>query len=149
MKAEAALMLGTGGDPKTLLLSGVQKSLDKVSGFNSLLVDPLYVDDDAFIAYVDTVAAMFDTASTPASQMEIIAKEYYIALFGNGVETYNLVRRTAMPSNLQPALEANPGLFYRTLKYPASHVNLNSNAEQKPNNAVQVFWDNNPAGIIQ
>jgi len=78
----------------------------------------------------------------------VIVKEYYIALFGNGVEVYDLVKRTTMPSNLQPALLADPGNFPRTFNYPANCVNLNSAITQKPH-TVQVFWDTNPAGIIK
>jgi len=53
-----------------------------------------------------------------------------------------------MPSDLQPALLADPGNFPRTFNYPATCVNLNSSIDQKPH-TVQVFWDTNPAGIIK
>ena len=149
MKAEAALTLGTTGSPRDLLLSGVQKSLDKVRNFKSSLVNQDYITEGSFTAYVDTVASLYDAATNDHERLEVLVKEYYIALFGNGVETYNLVRRTTMPSNLQPALDAEPGEFYRTLKYPSVHTNLNSNAAQKPSNGVQVFWDINPAGAIE
>jgi hypothetical protein len=150
MRAEAALILGTNDNAKDMLLSGVQKSMDKVMGFKSSLVDPAFKPSAAMVqAYVDTVDAQYTRATTNDERLEIIAKEYYIALFGNGVETYNLVRRTLKPSNLQPALDDAPGLFYRTFTYPAVHVNLNSSATQKANNGIQVFWDTNPAGAIQ
>lgn len=149
MRAEAALILGTTDNARDRLLSGVQKSLAKVRNFKTMQVDENYISDDSFTAYVDTVASIYDAATNDDERMEIIAKEYYIALFGNGVETYNLVRRTLKPANLQPALDAEPGDFFRTLRYPAVHVNLNANAEQKLTNGIQVFWDTNPANAIE
>jgi hypothetical protein len=108
-----------------------------------------YISNESYTAYIDTVASIYDAAASDDERLEIIAKEYYIALFGNGVETYNLLRRTMKPSNLQPALDAEPGDFFRTLRYPAVHVNLNANAEQKLSNSVQVFWDTNPTDAIE
>jgi len=98
--------------------------------------------------YLTEVGTLYDDATTDDERLEVVVKEYYIALFGNGVEVYNLVKRTGMPSNLQPALLADPGDFPRTFNYPANCVNLNSSIDQKPH-TVQVFWDTNPAGIIQ
>jgi len=76
-------------------------------------------------------------------------KEYYIALWGNGLDAYNNYRRTGKPENMQFTQEADPGAFNRSMIYPSVHVNLNQNAAQKSSQAVQVFWDNNPAGFIK
>ncbi|MCD4795298.1 MAG: SusD/RagB family nutrient-binding outer membrane lipoprotein [Bacteroidales bacterium] len=150
MLAEAALTLGTTGDARTLLLSGVQKSIDKVTGFRTDMVDAAYAATAGDISdYLTEVGTLYDAATTNAERLNVIAKEYYIALFGNGVETYNLVRRTTYPSNLQPALEPNPGAFYYTLYYPSDCVNLNSSINQKTTPATQVFWDNNTVGDIE
>ncbi|MEN8230566.1 MAG: SusD/RagB family nutrient-binding outer membrane lipoprotein [Bacteroidota bacterium] len=149
MLAEAALTLGTSGDPRQLLLDGVQSSIEHVLAFGEEMAIqdfiPTQEDIDAYLAEVGT---LYDNAVTDEEKLEVIVKEYYIALFGNGVESYNLVKRTAMPSNLQPALLAAPGDFPRTFNYPANCVNVNSSISQKPH-SVQVFWDTNPAGIIQ
>ena len=61
---------------------------------------PTQQDIDDYLAEVE---ALYDNATSDAERLEVIVKEYYIALFGNGVEVYNLVKRTGMPSNLQPA----------------------------------------------
>nr|MBA3985559.1 hypothetical protein [Flavobacteriales bacterium] len=45
---------------------------------------------------------------------------------------------------LQPNLEPAPGIFFRSMFYPASEVIANSSISQKPNVGVKVFWDNNP-----
>lgn len=150
MLAEAALTLGTTGDPKQLLLDAVTASIDHVMAFGEEMAVQEFIptteDVDAYLAEVGT---LYDAAASEDERLEVIVKEYYIALFGNGVESFNLVRRTGMPSNLQPALLEAPGEFTRTFNYPAICVNLNSSIPQKTSNAVQVFWDTNPAGIIQ
>ena len=150
MLAEAALTLGTTGDPKQLLLDAVQASIDHVLAFGAEVAVEGYIPTQEEIdGYLAEVGSLYDEAATDDERLDVIAKEYYIALFGNGVESYNLVRRTGKPSNLQPALDASPGEFTRTFNYPAICVNLNSSIPQKTTNAVQVFWDTNPPGIIK
>jgi hypothetical protein len=149
MLAESAISLGTTGDAKLLLLDAVQASISHVMAFGDELADEAYIPTQQDIDdYLTEVETLYDAATTDAERLEVVVKEYYIALFGNGVEVYNLVKRTGMPSNLQPALLADPGEFPRTFNYPANCVNLNSSISQKAH-TVQVFWDTNPAGIIQ
>lgn len=149
MQAESALTLGTTGDPRTLLANAVRSSISKVMGFQTGFVNAAYVPSATEVDnYVAEVLNLYDAAGSDAERLDVIAKEYYIALFGNGIETYNLVRRTTYPSNLQPALVATPGPFFRTIYYSANFANLNSSISQKTG-PVQVFWDNNPAGAIQ
>lgn len=149
MLAESALTLGTTGDPRQYLLDAVESNINHVLAFGEEMAVqefiPIQEDIDDYLA---EVAALYDGAASDDERLEVIVKEYYIGLFGNGVESYNLVKRTGMPSNLQPALLANPGNFPRTFNYPANCVNLNASIDQKPHTA-QVFWDTNPAGIIQ
>jgi hypothetical protein len=85
----------------------------------------------------------------------VIGKEYWIALFGNGVESYNLYRRTGKPANAQPGLVGtNFGEFPRSWPYSANHVNVNVNASVKADGlASKVFWDTNgasgfPSGFV-
>lgn len=153
MLAEAALELGTPGDPKALMLSGATRHINFVRSWSLGTAEAgkvrAYVSDDAHAAartqYVDKIAADYDASS---NKMRIIAREYWISLFGNGAESYNLYRRTGQPDNMQPGQIANFGAFPRTFFYPSSHVERNSNAPQKPDHNVQVFWDTNPAGFI-
>jgi hypothetical protein len=99
--------------------------------------------------YVDYVLAQYDVASTTDAKLDVIATEYWVALHGNGIESYNLYRRTGKPSGQQPALDPNPGPFVRSLYYPLSYVTRNNKAKQKATATVQVFWDNNPANFIK
>ena len=161
MLAESALTMGTTGDPKTLLKSGIEKSMadvravalstseaGKIATFESA---NNYVWATEVKKYVDKVLADYDAAANDDAKLNIIATEYWIALYGNGVEAYNLYRRTGKPANQQPALEASPGGFIRSFYYPASFIARNSNATkiQKANMTLPVFWDNNPAGFIK
>mgnify|MGYP001056835721 CR=1 FL=1 len=156
MRAEAALTLGTNDDPRALLESGMRKSIAKVQGFadrdpNSftrqidqrgtlISVEDAFVPDaDEVDAYVDFVLSRYDAADADG-KLDILMREYYISLWGNGIEAYNMYRRTGKPNNMMPALEANPGEFVRSFLYPAVNVDRNANATQK-SVTDRVFWD--------
>ncbi len=145
MRAEAALEMGTGEDARALLESGMRESIAKVMNFgdeiNYVLDDEGFAPDATEVNdYVDDVLAAYDAASAP-DQLNIIITQYYIALWGNGIEIYNAYRRTGYPANLQPTWQASPGPFIRTFLYSANFVNLNSSVSQKSDNTVKVFWD--------
>jgi hypothetical protein len=149
MLAESALTLGTSGDAKTYLENGIRESINKVVSFGaSVANEALEPTSDDIDAYVDSVLAMYDAAASDDERLEIIVKEYFIALFGNGVEAYNTYRRTGKPANLQPTLITPPGPYIRSFFYPAAMVDRNSNISQKANQAVPVFWDTNPEGFV-
>lgn len=152
IKAEAALILSTAGNPKTLLETGVRKSLAKVIGFPATInvtVPSNYVPDAGKQdAYVNKVLALYDAAADNSAKMEVIMKEFYIALWGNGLDAWNNYRRTGKPGNMQYVKDPNPGSFIRSMLYPSVYVNRNINAAPKTVD-VQVFWDTNPAGFIK
>jgi hypothetical protein len=158
MRAEHALTkpapdpVGAGN----LLDQAVRRSIDKVVTFIPDAVTDFAPSAGTINNYVSIVLNRYNTASTSDAKLEVICKEYWVALWGNGVESYNMYRRTGHPSpatssnptGMQPALAANPGNFYRSFTYPGVYVNRNSNAVQKENNKVKVFWDTNPDGFI-
>ena len=149
MRAEAALNLGTGENARTMLEEGVRASIATVMsklpnpGSFSNVPSATDVDD-----YVDEVLVLYDAATTDAERLAIIGKEYWISLFGNGVEGYNLYRRTGTPINLQPTY-LGTGSFPRSFLYPNVTVDRNPNINQKAGLTVKTFWDNNPDGFIQ
>ena len=158
MLAESALTLGTTGDAKALLKSAIEKSMadvrtlalgstegGKVTTFET---DQKIVWATEVTRYVNKVLADYDAAATPDAKLGVIAIEYWLALHGNGIESYNLYRRTGKPAQ-QPALEPNPGAFVRSFFYPTSFVARNANAKQKANVTTAVFWDTNPAGMLK
>jgi hypothetical protein len=159
MLSESALTLGTTGDAKGLLESAIRKSMmdvrtfvmgsaegGKIATFEA--ANKIVWADDVN-TYVKAVLEAYDAAKTDSDKMNIIANEYWYSLHGNGIESYNLYRRTGMPRNQQPALDPNPGGYVRSYYYPTSFVARNSNIKQKTNMTLPVFWDNNPAGLVK
>jgi hypothetical protein len=148
MVAEAALTLGTPGDPKDLLIKGVKASMEKVTEFSASIDEsaPSPSDPDlkdAIDAYVALVSDTYDNTTNNAQKLDVIIKEKYFAEFGNGVEAYNDYRRTGFPSDL-PASLAPSGPF--PLRFPLGPTELTSNPNA-PNPAPlvsePVFWDVN------
>ena len=163
LRAEAALTVGTNDDPRALLESGVRKSIEKVMSFSSqfintsdviatdlddnpILLEVLIPTPETIDEYVNLVLANFDAADADG-KLDVVMKEYYIALWGNGIESYNMYRRTGKPDNMAPSLEPTDATtFIRSFFLPADHVNFNASATQK-DLTTPVFWDSNPAGF--
>ncbi len=163
LRAEAALTVGTGEDARALLESGVRTSINKVIDFSSefinvndvigtdvdgnpILLGVLIPTEDDINGYVDLVLANYDAAGSDDARLDVVMKEYYIALWGNGLEAYNMWRRTGKPDNMMPSLEPVSGTFIRSFFLPANHVNFNASASQKTL-TEPVFWDTNPEGF--
>jgi hypothetical protein len=158
MLAESALFLSTAGSPKDLMLSGIRKHMEYVrswslstsqgSVISGFTADAAYAT--SVTNYLNFVATQYDAAPNASlglpSKMYVIGREYWLSLYGNGVESYNLYKRTGEPSIMQPGLETNPGKFPRSFFYPLNYLTTNTSAVQKVDQTVQVFWDNNPAG---
>lgn len=176
MTAEMVLTAGVAGDAKASMLAGVDKSIDKVYSFASLIPasdrsiflfndvngDPVTVADrylstasleDNKTKYLTDLGVIYDNAVGGAyatsgygintDALDVIIKEYLIALWGNGYEAYNNLRRTGRPLNHQPMLDTAPGSFVYSCFYPSNHVNFNPNAVQKAGLEEKVFWDTN------
>ncbi len=150
MLAEAALEIGTTGSAQTYLENGIAKSIETVTGFHTEVVDNTFAPTTVEIdAYVAEVIANY-TAASNDQKMNIIATEYFLALWGNGVEAYNTFRRTGKPDTLQPLARQDTDKYLRSFWYPDVYVNQNSTASQKPDVHQQVFWDTNPeSGFIK
>ncbi len=148
LRAEAALTMGTSDDARTMLETAIRESIGTVMGFESLApVDAAFKpSSDDVDAYVNEVLARFDGASSTDSKLNVVMTEYWLALQGQGLEAYNAYRRTCMPMDLQPVRLSDPGPYARSMWYPASFVNRNATASQKPSVNVPVFWDTNSDG---
>ena len=156
LKAEAAITLGI-GDARALLNAGVSASITKVLGFPTFVgvtVPAAAIPSATQISnYTNLVLSRYDNAPDDSKRLNVIMSEYFIALWGNGIEPYNNYRRTGKPENAQLAVAvANPGLFMRSFFYPSVFVNRNINApaQKDPGNkAEKVFWDNNPDNFVK
>ena len=153
MLAEAAITLGTTGNAKTLLQSGIKKHMDYVRAFavagaegaTISAFEPAATFTGRVTNYIKYVDAQYDAAATNDAKMSVVGREYWLSLYGNGMESYNLYRRTGKPARMQPGLEAITGPFVRSFLYPNNYMVTNTKAVQKANLASQVFWDKNPA----
>lgn len=146
MRAEVALAQNSAGQAATHLNNALTKHINKVQSFGTLDPDA----DSSFFptgaevsSYINGVVSSFNSAGTN-DKWEILATQQFIANYGNGVESYNFYRRTGYPQKVQYVIDPQPGAFIRSFLYPANEANVNSNIAQKPNVAVQVFWDTNP-----
>ncbi len=144
MKAE--MKLANGQDASSDLEAAVNASIAHVMTFGTLDPDA----DSAFFPsssdvtnYVDGVMSDYNAASTN-DKWEILAKQMFIAHYGNGIDAYDFYRRTGYPHSLQYNVDPNPGVFVRSFFYPADEANANSNIVQKSGVGEKVFWDNNP-----
>ena len=95
--------------------------------------------DERIENYVTAVLALFD-ATDADGQLDLVAKELMIAAWGNGLEAYNLYRRTGKPNNMQPSIEPSFGEYPRTFLFPGISVTRNANVTQK-SFSDRVFWD--------
>lgn len=159
MLAESALVLNTTGNPRALLESAVRKSMADVRNFALSTIESGTIAnfetarsinwDNEVNRYVNRVLEIYDASTSNDARLDVIGREYWLALHGNGVEALNLYRRTGKPGGMQPALEASPGPFVRSFFYPSVLSNRNSSAPQKQNVETPVFWDRNPAGFVR
>ena len=159
-QAEAALTLGTTGDPRALLAEAIEVQLDKVFDFSNSVV-PSAPGSAAMTTarnnYRDAVLADYDAAATNAERLEIIMTEKHFATFGNGMEAYNDYRRTGYPLFINQqtqdgstvtypsnAASLSPlGPFPRLMPYANIELQTNANAPDQRLVSEPVFWDNN------
>lgn len=137
--AEASLTIGAGGNARSLLEQGIRLSMQKVSSFSVEANNAPAISATAINDYVNRVLVEYDSGN----KLAIVAREYFLASWGQGIEPYNTYRRTGLP-DLQSPILGSAGAFPRSFLYPEAEVSGNPNIQQ---NALTtpVFWDNNPA----
>ncbi len=154
MLSEAILTMdGVSGDAKAFFSSGIDKHMDYVRAFSAStnqagVINTFQAQADyraQVAAYLNVVNTEWDNAPA-ARRMNVLGREYWLALFGNGNEAYNLYRRTGQPDNMQPGLLTDVGDFPRTMFYPNNHDVTNNQSRQRENRRERVFWDTNPEG---
>ncbi len=150
MQAEIAMVNGNAMAAGTFMSAGITKSIAKAQSFIGLdtsadtSFEPSAADVTAFITSIETAF----NAADMAGKWDILGEQYFIAVFGNGIESYNFYRRTGYPTTLQASLNPSPGVFIRSLFYPANEVNTNANISQKADQTQPVFWDTNASAPV-
>jgi hypothetical protein len=127
--------------------NGAAASPNEATAINAFYTAANYTTD--VNSYVASAIAAFNNrfAVSVDEAMNYVGREYWIALFGNGYEAYNLYRRTGKPTGMQPVINPTPGEFPRSFWYPANFANLNNSVTQKANLSQRVFWDNNTSNL--
>ena len=133
-EAEAAARGWAPGDPAALYYAGIRASM-QYNGIADAVTD----------AYI----ASPRVAYSPATGLQQIALQRWIALFSEGTEAYSAWRRTGVP-DLQPGPAAitSPQVVPRRLTYPISEQSFNDAAleaaSQRQGGATlngRVWWD--------
>ncbi len=133
-EAEAAARGWAPGDPAALYNAGIQASMQ----YNGIA-------DNVTAAYV----ASPRVAYSPATGLQQIALQRWIALFSEGTEAYSSWRRTGVPDlKPGPAAITSPQVVPRRLTYPVSEQSFNNAAWQAASAAQggatlngRVWWD--------
>ncbi len=141
IQAEAAITLGTTGNPRTLLEDAVRNHIGKVMAFGAGDAGSLAPDAAAVDTYVASVLGQYDSAADDAARLAVVLEQYWIAGYGNGIEAYNTYRKTGLPELQDPLA---PSAFPRSFLYPTDETLANPNISTNQL-TDQVFWDDNPA----
>jgi hypothetical protein len=137
--AEAALTLGTAGDPAALF---EQAMLDNFTDINSYVSAPPTFAT-AYTAYIAERAAAFAAAPTTTEaggKLNVLIREKWASLAGNSYEAYNDYRRTGFP-RLARATNAQPTVTRIPVRLPYVQSEIQSNADNVP---LRQY----PAGIL-
>lgn len=148
MIAEYHLTLGNPADAETYYNNGVSQSIAKVLDFGAEQAagSPYQLDmtSTEVTDYLAEAASLYSNAAA-ADRLDVVAREYFISLFGNGIELYNFYRRTGLPSDIQSPVRLI-GAFPRSYQYPQDLINRNENFTQHSVTQT-VFWDNNSTNL--
>lgn len=130
--AEAALRLGTPGDPQALYTEGITASMTSAS------LTPAQIT--AYLAANPTVATLTGTTEQKIAQ---IITQKYIAFTGNGLELWNNYRRTGYPAlQLSQNAAGIDGTLPVRAVYISNEIQRNPNfPNPSPQSNVRVWWD--------
>ena len=136
--AEAALLLNTGEVAQTRFTEGIKASMLK-TGLTA-------TEADAYIANPANRKFVTLGGTTPRVSQNQIITQKWIALFGNGYESWNDYRRTGFPNLTSvdnPNLDSPviPQRFFYTLTEISS--NTNNIPNPRPNITQRVWWASN------
>ncbi|REA63815.1 SusD/RagB family nutrient-binding outer membrane lipoprotein [Dyadobacter luteus] len=143
IRAEAALTLDTGEDAGLLLAEAVAAQLNSVSTLASRNKGNV-MPATTISGFSNKVKAEFIAAGT-TGKMNVLMTQKWIALFGNGVESYNDYRRTGLPvlGDLVAPLDVFPMRYYYSETEMTSNETLINDREsiQRAQQTLPVFWD--------
>ena len=146
---------GVAGDAKALFETAMREQIAFVYKYattaDSRTVQPTAA---SITAYVGEWLKLYDAAPTNQAKLNVVAKQIWFSSWGQGVEIWNLLRRTGYPVQGQfrqfsvgiqaPLLKPSRQIALR-LPYPTQEGNLNPNAAKYITDVIfdrdPVFWD--------
>jgi hypothetical protein len=138
-RAEAALTLETGEDAGLLMKEAVRAQMEEING-----VSPAFpLSANLIDSFTDELVAEFSSVG-PEGQLKLVMTQKWIAMYGNGVESYNDFRRTGLPQ--LEDLMAPLDLFPERLFYSDNELNTNETVVQireelqRNQQITPVFW---------
>lgn len=130
--AEAALILGTPGDPNAYYQAGIRASMEKV-GMTTPEINKYFTDNPTIVTL---------TGTTEQKRAQILTQKY-IAWVGNAIEAYNDWRRTGIPVLTLPQNTTgdNPAVIPQRIPYTPNELARNPNAPNpRPKTDVKLWW---------
>lgn len=138
-RAEAALTLNTGENASQLLSDAVIANMRAINA----LSPSFPISESTITGFTQRLISQFDAANEEG-KMEILMMQKWIAMYGNGVESYNDYRRTGLPEleDLLAPLDVFPERFF----YSENELNTNESVVemreqiQSKQQITPVFW---------
>ncbi|WP_210487161.1 SusD/RagB family nutrient-binding outer membrane lipoprotein [Rufibacter aurantiacus] len=128
--AEAALTLGTTGDPAALYRQALQANFDDISSFLGATYTPANFAADAQ-TYIAAREAAFNAQPTTEGKLNVLIRDKWVSSAGNAYEAYNDYRRTGYP-RLELPQNALAGVNRIPSRWPYVQGEIQSNRDNVP-----------------
>ncbi|MBC8152120.1 MAG: SusD/RagB family nutrient-binding outer membrane lipoprotein [Bacteroidetes bacterium] len=152
-----AILDGTGveGDAKALFEAAMREQIALVVA-TATRVDTRTVTPTStqITDYVNAWIKLYDAAPNNQSKLNVVAKQIWFCSYGQGIEIWNLMRRTGFPlqaafrqfsTGIQAPLLLPKRQYALRLPYPSQEGNLNANAAKYITDVIfdrdPLFWD--------
>jgi hypothetical protein len=135
MLAEAVLVLGTAGNANTFYQEGIRASMTKAGVATADIND-----------YFTKNPTLVTLSGSPQNQIRQVLTQKWIANIGNGLESWNDVRRSGFPrlTLVQNPQGDNPGVIPVRLPYTADEQSRNPNLPNPgPKTDEKLWWQIN------
>ncbi|MFD2034879.1 SusD/RagB family nutrient-binding outer membrane lipoprotein [Belliella marina] len=138
-RAEAALTLNTGENAGELLTQAVAANMEAIS-----TLSPAFpISSASILRFNERLLEAFESASQE-DKLAMVMMQKWIAMYGNGVESYNDYRRTGLPElvELISPLDVFPQRFFFSETELTSNETVVETREQLQRNQqiIPVFW---------
>ena len=139
--AERGMIAGGSAQAQTYYNQGIQASMDQWGVTNA----------GAIATFLATPGIAYNLGGTTAQRQTQIARQKWIALFGDGVEAWAEWRRTCVPATVIPGPAAVINTIPRRYQYSvrehlvnADNVNAAISTQGADNFTTRMYWDSNP-----